>query len=50
MELADLRALFPVTRTTVFLTLAAKAPSRKPSARTPVRQLLARLLGGRPEE
>ncbi len=70
MELADLRALFPVTRTSVFLNnaaesplntrvhrrldeylaLAAEAPHRKPSVRTPVRRLLARLLGGRPEE
>jgi len=33
-----------------YLDLAALAPHRKPSVRLPVRQLLARLLGGLPEE
>lgn len=33
-----------------YLELAALAPHRKPSVRATVRQLLARLLGGRPEE
>lgn len=70
MDLARLRALFPVTRSSVFLnnaaesplnarvhqrladylTLAAETPHRKPSVRMPVRQLLAALLGGKPEE
>lgn len=33
-----------------YLELAARTPQRKPAVRAPVRQLLARLLGGRPEE